>query len=363
MNTHSTLSLLNWQVAPETAPADDRQQMRADGLTIDHLIARCNEFDRWKLDHETKATDFALQSTGGFTIANDATRQHYHLEESALVQMCARYGKPFFGGALPRDYTKALIENHAAEFAPILNSHAANYGKSVFIRTYGDSVRAFMSERFTHIDNADVLGFLRDLLHSPKNGGNYTLVRPYIGRDEINVRVMIKNVLPPGADGPYGVGCVIRTGEIGNVSPAVLPFIQRHSCTNSTVWAEGGLKLKQTAGAPGARRTKLMLLIASMGEAIQASADLINRMVQAQYDQLPALDQIIDDLAEKFEWSKEVTFAVVHGTENQRTRAGLVNGLTYAAHALNLPAQEAIGLEMLGGRALMGEIHQLVAVR
>src|SRR4029453_8744169 len=105
----------------------------------------------------------------------------------------------------------------------------------------------------------------------------------------------------------------------GNVSPAVLPFIQRHACTNSTVWEEGGINLKQT----GARRNKPMLLIASMGEALQACGHLIQRMVQAQYEQLPALDQIIDGLAERFEWSQEVTFAVVHGTENQRTVAGL----------------------------------------
>jgi hypothetical protein len=131
----------------------------------------------------------------------------------------------------------------------------------------------------------------------------------------------------------------------------VLPFIQRHACTNSTVWEEGGIKLKQT----GDRRNKLMLLIASMGEALQACGDLIQRMVQAQYEQLPALDQIIDGLAERFEWSQEVTFAVVHGTENQRTVAGLVNGLTYAAHAATLPAQQAISLEMLGGKLLMAE--------
>jgi hypothetical protein len=82
-------------------------------------------------------------------------------------------------------------------------------------------------------------------------------------------------------------------------------------------------------------------------------------MVQAQYEQLPALDRIIDGLAEKFEWSQELTFAVVHGTENQRTVAGLVNGITYAAHAVNLPAQQAVSLEMLGGKLLMAEPVEL----
>ena len=160
----------------------------------------------------------------------------------------------------------------------------------------------------------------------------------------------MRTILPPGGDSPYGVGCLIRSGEIGNVSPAVLPFIQRHACTNSTVWEAGGIKLKQT----GDRRTKLMLIIAAMGEALGACGDLIQRMVQAQYDELPALDQIIDGLAAKFEWSQELTFAVVHGSENQRTVAGLVNGLTYAAHAVAMPAQQAVNLEMLGGKLLMG---------
>jgi hypothetical protein len=348
----TTTTNLQWHVAA-IPPQDNGQQLAGHDLTIDDLIARCQEYDAWKRDYEIKAIDFRLHPNGRFSTGSE--EGVYTLEDTALTQLCARYGKPFFGGALPRDYTRALIEQHPAAYAPILHDHACNYGKSIFLRTYGESVRAFMSDRFTHIDNIDVLGILREYLHSPKNGGNYTLVRPYVGRDELNVRVMIRSILPQGGDGPYGVGCVIRTGEIGNISPAVLPFIQRHACTNSTIWEEGGIKLKQT----GDRRNKLMLLIAAMGEALQSCGDLIQRMVQAQYEQLPALDRIIDGLAEKFEWSQELTFAVVHGTENQRTVAGLVNGITYAAHAVNLPAQQAVSLEMLGGKLLMAEPVEL----
>ena len=339
---------LQWQVAA-TPPQDSGQQLDGQDLTIDDLMLRCQEYDAWKRDYEVKASDFRLHPNGRFSVGS--SEGLYTLEEAALTQLCARYGKPFFGGALPRDYTRALIEQHPAAYAPILHDHARAYGKSIFLRTYGESVRAFMSDRFTHIDNADVLGILREYLHSPKNGGTYTLVRPYVGRDELSVRVMVRSVLPQEGDGPYGVGCVIRTGEVGNVSPAVLPFIQRHACANSTIWEEGGIKLKQT----GDRRNKLMLLIAAMGEALQSCGDLINRMVQAQYEQLPGLDSIIDGMADKFGWGQELTFAVVHGTENERTVAGLVNGITYAAHATGIPAQQAISLELLGGKVLMAK--------
>lgn len=360
-----TLSLLNWQVAPESAPADDYRQMTADGLSIADLISQCERYDAHKKDYEIPATDFRLWPTGGFTCGSELSKR-FTLEDGALVQMCARFGKPFYDGALPRDYTKALINDFPAEYGPILASHAAGYGKNVFVRTYGSgdggSVRAFMSDRFTHIDNRDVLGILQEFLHNAKNGGRYSLVRPYVGRDELTIRVMIQTVRPQGSDSPYGVGCVIRTGEIGNVSPSIMPFIQRGVCTNSTVWQEGGIKLKQT----GDRRNKLMLLIGAMGEAIQACPELLNRMIAAQYEQLPSLDSIIDGMAEKFEWSQEMTIAVARGTENQQTRAGLVNGLTYAAHAMELPAQKAVELEMLGGQMLFAteqQLHAFVPVR
>ena len=340
--------LQQWQVAGQP-PVDTGRQMGGDNLTIADLVAQNAQYDAFKQDFEVPASDFQLEPEGGFSISGGENR--FSLEDSALVQLAARLGQAFFGQSMNRDYTRALINKLPNLFAPIINSHAAEYGKNIFVRTYGDSVRAFMSDRFTHIDNADMLGILKDFLEDPKrNGGGYSLVRPYVGRDELNVRIMFRNVLPPGADGPYGIGCAVRTGEVGNLSPTVMPFIQRHACTNSTMWEEGGIKLKQS----GNRANKLMLIIGAMGEALQATQELIQRMVKAQYEQLPSIDDLINSMAEANDWSTQVTFNVVHGTNNNPTLFGLVNGLTYAAHASELPAHEAVELELLGGKVLMG---------
>src|SRR5262245_17854240 len=114
-----SISSLQWQVAA-TPPQDNGQQMTGQDLTIDDLIAKCQEYDAWKRDYEIKASDFYLHPNGRFSTGSEGEGL-FTLEESALTQLCARYGKPFFDGALPRDYTRALIEQHPALYAPILH--------------------------------------------------------------------------------------------------------------------------------------------------------------------------------------------------------------------------------------------------
>ena len=341
MNTQHMM--MNWTVADAVAPQDNKQQVKAAGVTIAELIERNAAFDQWKRDVEVNANDFVLQPEGYFTMAGEG---RYTIEDHALAQMCARIGNAHMGFAIPTNYAKFQINNEPALFSPILAKSASAYGKEVLLRSYNGSVRAFMSDKYTHIDNRDVLPMLEKFIND-KAGGQYELVRPYVGRDEMNVRIMFRDVSPEGGkDGNYGIGVVVRTGEIGNVSPAVLPFIQRHACENSTVWQEGGTVIKQA----GNRDYKLMQLLGAIGSALGGSAELLEKMMATRYVELPSIDSIITGLAAKFDWGSEMTYAVSAGTENSRTLFGLVNGLTYAAHAVNMPAQQALEMEMLGGK-------------
>lgn len=345
-----TMTSMQWSVAPAIAPVDTGKQMDKQNLTIDDLLTKNAEYDAFKRDYEIPSTHLWLDHTGVFGLSDGERRivTLAHIEDGALKQMCARYGNAFMGGAIPFQYARSLIDQHPDLYRHILDNHARDYGKNIFLRTYADGIRAVMSDRFTHIDNKDVLGMLKTYLDD-KGGGNYTLVRPYIGRDGMNVRIMVKSVMPPDTDSPYGLGCVIRTGEIGNTSPQVLPFIQRHSCTNSTVWVDGGITLRQQ----GQRDSKLMVIAGAIGEAIQSSVNVVKRMLAARYEALPTLASVIGNICEEEGWGEEVKFGIIQGTERQDTVAGLVNGLTAAAHHPELDAETAISMEMLGGKLLM----------
>jgi hypothetical protein len=135
----------------------------------------------------------------------------------------------------------------------------------------------------------------------------------------------------------------------------VWPFIQRGTCDNSTVGIEGGVKEMQS----GNRQLKLMSIAAAMGKALQASEELVTRMMEAQYEELPNLPQIVSRMAKENGWAEAVPLVIMQGTEGQNSLFGLVNGLTYAAHKTQLFAQDALGMEIMAGQVLMGGVRKL----
>lgn len=357
---------LNFVVADEvnTPPIDHGKHLIGNDLRMADLVEANQVFDDWKRDYEFNAADFLMADDGTLLVPN-AENPNHGIEDYALGQIGQKFGRPFYGKGLDRDYTRALMTNLPQHYAPIWNDHAKGYGKDMFVRTYGDQVRAALSDRFTHIDNADVLQILGDFLDN-KQGGNYKLVRPYIGRDSLTVKVIIGGgdaggIKVPGMeDSVYGIGCAVRTGETGNVSPEVVPLIQRHACTNSIVVREKGTKLRQV----GDRHAKMMILIGAMAEALQESGEIVNRMLEAQYEQLPSFDKILGNLSEANGWGQEFSMTVARGTENAKTTMGIVNGLTYAAHAADLPAETMFEVESLAGKLLMaGKDHIEYAYR
>ena len=334
-------------------PIDNGMWLQGDNLTFEDLIEANNKFEAFKTDHdELHCTNLRLDPQGGFTINGDGYfGQNYGIEDHALKQLCQRLGYGDVDQAIPYKYARALIDNYPAQYSEILAGHAAGYGKSVFVRTYADQIRGYMSDRFTHIDHKDIL----DLITGPlsEKYGQYKLVRPYIGRDSMTVRITLKDYNIEGGDvggsgnSVYGVGVVIRNGEKGNTSPGVYPFIQRTSCTNSTVWQEGGLTIRQN----GHREVKLTQLAAGIYGALQASHEMLKRHLDQRVQKLPTIDSVIEKMADAYGWSEAVQMNVGIGTEGERTMSGLMNGITYAAHkATGENAEAGFELESLAGR-------------
>lgn len=328
--------------------------------TISDLIARNALYDAKKRDILATPTNIQLRPEGGFSINGEGT---FKLEPHALRQAAQRLGLPFFDGVLSAKDTEAYINRFPQHFAPIWQSLSEGYeatgsgSRQVMARTYNeDAIHAYMSDKFTAINNSDMLGILKDYLDT-ENEGKYKLVRPYIGRDGMTVDVIFPNdgggysFKPQHDNGDgsgYGFGVRIQTGEIGNISPRVAPLLQRHACTNSIVSVDHGITVKQQ----GNKETKMNLLVAAVGETLQASVELINRMIAARNLKLPKLASIISEMVKKEEWSEEIQMKISFGTENQESLWGLVNGLTFAAHDAEMSAEDSILMEEKAGAIL-----------
>ncbi len=99
---------------------------------------------------------------------------------------------------------------------------------------------------------------------------------------------------------------------------------------------------------------------------LNASAALINKMIAAESVQIPDFRQVLDGLMIEHGWKKDFLEVVDEGTEGQRTLAGLVNGITYAAHVHRDTANpQSLELETLGGHYLLAQpsVFQRLAVQ
>ena len=107
-------------------------------------------------------------------------------------------------------------------------------------------------------------------------------------------------------------------------------------------------------------------LYANLPALLNASAALINKMIEAESVLIPDFRQVLDGLMNEHGWKKDFLEVVDQGTEGQRTQAGRVNGITYAAHAHRDTANpQALELEALGGRYLLANptVFQRLAVQ
>lgn len=341
----------------EIAPARSK---RIGEERISDLIARNALYDAKKRDITTRPSQIQLRPEGGFSIDGQGS---FTMEPHALRQAAQRLGLPFFESALSAKDTEAYISRFPQHFSPIWQSLSEGYeatgkgNREVLARTYNEtSVRAYMSDKFTAINNADMLGILQDYLDTA-NKGQYKLVRPFVGRDGMTVDVIFPNdgggysFKPQNDNGDgsgYGFGVRIQTGEIGNISARVAPLLQRHSCTNSIVATDKGITVKQN----GNKDVKLQLLITAIGDTLNANVEMINRMISARNMKLPQIASIISKMVEKEGWGEEVQMKLSYGTENHESFWGLINGITYAAHAAEMPAEQSIEMEQFAGAML-----------
>jgi hypothetical protein len=273
------------------------------------------------------------------------------MSEWATRQLFQKLGPAVFGKgsnkSLPYDYLTALLPTHRAT---LLNNHVKTVPaetESWFVRSYQGTVRAVLSKGYANIGNTELLE-LADQVAKLNPSADLTLVRPHLTPDTLHLKVVWKNV-SVGKDGDYGLGVYIGNGEIGNRRLSIFPMVQRHSCTNSII-------IESDKGAEfihrGSRDSKMVILRATMAELFPVAAEWLNKMILADGEKIPQFTDVLTGLATQYGWNDKLALNVAVGTEGRETRAGLVNGITYAAHVSQLNGDDQADMEILGGRIL-----------
>ncbi len=338
------------------------------------LIAKSQAADRTKYDYAAFARHLHFNPSAQMSLGPEIAyelgeRVARPLSEHATRQLFAKLGPAVFGKGsnkiLPFDYLSAIPQDLLAQN---LNRHLVNgNGSKYLVRCTGSgdeergTVRAILDANYPggadehgDFENTQYLKVVQSFIdEQPDNYPDLKLVRPYVGADEIGIKISWRDVNPLRDDkgGSYGIGTFIGNSEIGTGKLKILPFVQRTTCENSIIYTrDSGIELIHR-GSFAAIRTQFK---AAIGKALHAAADVLDKFIEAEYEQIPDFDAVLSGLALQHGWSEPVKVSVAVGTEGKQTRAGIVNGVTYAAHSSSIiePLKQ-IEMEMLGGELLM----------
>lgn len=302
-----------------------------------------------------EASQLVVPADGAFALPPFDPTDH------AFGQLCAKLGETVGLSTLPKNYFTAI---DPAVRAGLLNMHLTGSDKQLLVRTYQQNARAFLSDKYGDIfSNTELLDVLAQIDEKEMGGIGKTTRYCDVSPDDLNIRIIWQNQTAPngGRDGKkpgsWGLGVGISNNETGLRKLRVRPLLKRTSCDNSIIGnidADEGGNVAVTH--VGTRATTLAVKRVSIKTAIlnalPAAFKLLEEMIAAEEEKLPNISDVIFALSKEYGWDEATKARVNVGTEGSQTLAGLVNGISFAAHEIVDP-NERFEFEVFGGAILV----------
>lgn len=319
---------------------------------IDRMIERSQTYDQLKHDVITPAGGVGYTDNDGWlalTMRDLFGRSTHNMTPRAIGHVCYKLDKP------PVQYIRDVC---TPELAAInLNYWQKRHcnGHDWFVRLYGENggdVRAVASDRYKPVSNTEMLELTAEMLAEV---GSFTVIRSHVDPDTLHLKITVADT----ANHHYAIGAYVGNGEVLNRQIRVMPLIQVGPCTNTIIMVDGGFIHKHIHATMAFIRAGVKDGLAT---AFKLSGERIESIVAAEAHELPNLGDVVRDLAKRYNLKEDLTNNILIGTEGDRSRMGLVNGLSFAAHATaDLDVERRIDLEFFAGAVLMADTPQKFA--
>jgi hypothetical protein len=316
---------------------------------LNSMIECSERYDQDKHDYVHKARDLAFDNNAQLVLPKTmmGSIPPLKLTPWAWEQVFSKTGPAVYGHGskktLPTDYLLAIP---ASLLATNMNTHFRRITRDWMVRGYKQRCRAVLSGDYPLVSNTELIQAIVLAVSSDK--GTLTdakVIRNEVSPDTLHLSMRWKDITGTN----YGLGVYLGNGEIGNFRIRLFPMIQRTSCQNSIIHDhENGLEVTHR----GNLRSIMIQIKAAFGRIFHASAEMIDQMIEAEGEKVPDFSDVLNGLAIKYRWNNDMKLSVIHGTEGERTRAGIVNGISYAAHD-RAAGDERTDMEILAGEMLV----------
>lgn len=344
-----TMNMLHTNASQETAPMN----------AIYAMLEKSRRYDLDKQDYTGSTRSYRMDDRGMVQFSQAlpmfganavSVTEPIDLTDNATRQLLGRLSPTMFGSGsnklINADTFDAMRRRFTGEYASIMNALLQTATGNLMMRTYRNEGRAFLSSRYAIFDNTAALEGVVKVLEPEASqvDGLRVCGRSAVTPDELHLYVEFKEddgTDLEGRTGNYSIGFYIGNGETGGRSLSIAPFIKRRSCDNSIIVnLEQQFKFRHT-GDPMILASQFKVTILNM---LPLADKAVQRIYEAELESLPSFAETLRGLKKEYNWSDKVYDAVLVGTERQETRMGIVNGISYAAHA---------AVENLGVRADM----------
>jgi hypothetical protein len=226
------------------------------------------------------------------------------------------------------------------------------------LRAKGSTVRGVLSQKYTKLDNTQVMEALVPLVTgsefrvglSELTGESFhlRLIRPDLSRDALPKDKLM-------------VAVHIANSEVGFRAVSVDAGVFRLVCANGLMRRIDGKSMLKQRHIHVSEDKFPELLRGAMQEAVTSAAGFLEQMVQSVRIRVPSPENAIELIAEEWNLPKQTQdyakFAL-HGESGADTLYGLVNALTNASQ--KLPVDERLDLETRAGTLVdMGTPNRL----
>lgn len=336
--------------------------------TINQLMEQAGEYLQHTHDHKAAVKEFYFNEAAEIVAPVYETGlalPPMTLTDTAYDQAITKLGPVVYGKGNTRlDGNIAAMKRYLMAVPPDLRAVALNRhiedgnGGDWLVRGYDDKCRAVLSGDFMAVNHFEALGILNTVIAENPVGRELRFARPHLDPDDMNLKVMWRDVDKGGSQGGYGVGTYYGNGEVGNRKWRVAPCIQRNSCENSIVW------LRDSALAfvhMGNMATKAKLVQAKLVETFGLAASVLDKLVASDSIKVPDIESVLKGLAVKYGWDEDTRTAVAVGTEGHETLWGVVEGV--AAAAKRFEGNTQTDMEVTAGNILADYIPLFAEAR
>lgn len=204
------------------------------GLNLEELLSYAQEIQSDCKDYTVTAnsTTAHFNPTGDIIYLPDIEKdsRKVGISRYALGQLCSKLGVPV------KYIEKCFNEGQVDLAAENVNTWLSDYGKTLFMREYKNSIRGVLSSRYSVVDTPDILSVLADTI-DPKQ---YATKGFFISPERFHARIVQREQMINVNGEDLFSGIQIDSSDVGRSILKVQFFIFKQVCTNGMCLTKGG---------------------------------------------------------------------------------------------------------------------------